>query len=238
MSTTATRHVVQFGSVEIPFTVMLRKRRDLSITVRPNLEVEVVAPAGRSSKQIEGKVRERAPWILRQQLRFRDLHPIPEPKRFVSGETHRYLGRQYRLRVSRGTQHRVLLNRPYLEVQLKDKPHRDRVERLVRAWYNRRADQVLPRQFERCLEAHPSLRRKDSTLRIRRMSQRWGSCTASGVITLNPLLVQAPVGCIEYVILHELCHRKVMNHGRHFKRLLSRVLPDWRERRERLNRLD
>lgn len=238
MRTVATGHMVRLGSVEIPFTMTLRRRSDLSITVRPNLAVEVVAPTGKSLQQIEAKIQERAPWILRQQLRYRDLHPIPEPKRFVSGETHRYLGRQYRLRVVQGARNGVALNRPYLKVEVMGKPTKAVVERIVRAWYSERARQILPGQLERCLKAHPSLRGADPPVRICRMSQRWGSCTANGIITLNPLLIQAPLGCIEYVILHELCHRTVMNHGPRFERLLTRVLPDWRLRRERLNKLD
>lgn len=236
MTASAVRRSIQFGSAEIPYTLMVRPRRDLAITVHPNLAVSVVAPAGKSIQQIEGKVRDRAAWILRQQLRFRDLHPLPTEKRFVSGETHLYLGRQYRLRIRRSSRNHVALSRPFLVVETRSEAS-DSVEMLVRRWYVDRAKLVLPRQFERCLDAHPSLRTGNPTLRIRRMSRRWGSCTPSGVITLSPELMRVPMGCIEYVIVHELCHRKVMNHGPRFERLLTRILPDWRTRRERLNRI-
>lgn len=236
MTTTAVCRSIQFGSVEIPYTLTVRPRWDLAITVHPNLAVSVVAPAGKSIQQIEGKLRDRAAWILRQQLRFRDLHPLPTEKRFVSGETHLYLGRQYRLRIRRSLRDHVALSRPFLVVETRSEVS-DRVEMLVRRWYVARAKLVLPRQFERGLDAHPSLRAGSPTLRISRMSRRWGSCTPSGVITLSPELMRVPMGCIEYVIVHELCHRKVMNHGPRFERLLTRILPDWRTRRERLNRI-
>ncbi len=66
------------------------------------------------------------------------------------------------------------------------------------------------------------------------MHKRWGSCTPDGKVMLNLDLVKAPVDCIEYVIVHELCHKEVPHHGPEFYRLLSRFLPDWEERKERL----
>lgn len=237
MTAAPIRRTIQFGSAEIPYTLTVRPRRDLLITVHPNLQVAVVAPTEKSIQQIEAKLHDRAAWILRQQLRYRDLHPLPTERRFVSGESHRYLGRQYRLRIRQSLREHVALSRPFLIVETKSSSSASRVETLVKRWYDDRAKMVLPRQLERCLEAHPSLRVSNPTLRIRRMSRRWGSCTPSGVITLSPELMCVPPGCIEYVIVHELCHRKVMNHGPRFERLLSRVLPDWRSRRERLNRI-
>jgi predicted metal-dependent hydrolase len=66
------------------------------------------------------------------------------------------------------------------------------------------------------------------------MRGRWGSCTRPGVILLNTELARAPRYCIDYVITHELCHLKFPNHGSEFYRLLSRLMPDWRQRKKRL----
>lgn len=215
---------------------MRRKRQDMSISVHPDLSVTVVAPENKPIQQVEAKVLSRAAWILRQQLRFRDLHPLPTPKRYVSGESHRYLGRQYRLRVSgNGEQERVLLRRPFLVVELRSRTGSDAVRRAIEKWLRLRAEEILPREVERFWARHASLRHLAVELRIRQMKTRWGSCSTSGVITLNPLLVHAALPCIEYVIAHEVCHRMVMNHGPRFTRLLDRLLPDWQARRRKLN---
>lgn len=69
----------------------------------------------------------------------------------------------------------------------------------------------------------------------REMSSRWGSCTLqTGRICLNTRLLARPEECLEYVIVHELCHLIEANHGPRFKALMDEHLPDWRKRRARL----
>lgn len=231
------RRLIRFGSAEIEYLLTARARRDLAITVHPNLSVTVVAPLGRSPEQVDARVQARAPWIIRQQIRFRDLHPLPEPKRYVAGETHRYLGRQYRLRITEAPNDAVSMERPFLLVVTRDRTDRARIQRLLEHWFRAKADDMLAKYFERFVEGHPVFRPLVQGVRVRAMAQRWGSCSPGGTITLNPLLIHCPPTCIEYVIAHELCHRRVMNHGPAFERLLTRIMPDWRSRKMRLNRL-
>lgn len=231
------RRIVRFGSAQIEYVLTERVRRDLAISVHPDLSVTVVAPPGRRPEQVDAHVQSRARWILRQQLRFRDHHPLPSPKRYVSGESHRYLGRQIRLRVVNGSNDNIVMLRPILLVSVQDRTDQLLVKRLVDRWFRTRAEDMLTKYFERFVASHPQFRPLVHGVRIRRMKMRWGSCSPGGTITLNPLLIHCPPSCIEYVIAHELCHRRVMNHGQSFVRLLTRMMPDWRSRKERLNRL-
>lgn len=232
----AEQRVIRFGTRVIRYSVDSGDHRDLLITVTPDLEVGVRAPRSATVADIDAAVIAKAPWILRHQLRYQDLHPLPVPRRFVAGETHRYLGRQFRLRIEKGENEQVRIDRPFLVVTVLSSRNEERVRQLVQQWYRLRAERVFPTRLEEALQSHPSLKSPDIRMCIRIMRARWGSCSPTGLLSINPELVRAPTSCIDYVIVHELCHRKIMNHGRTFQQLLTRVMPDWRARRERLNR--
>jgi predicted metal-dependent hydrolase len=225
---------IQYGSETITYLLTSTARERLSISVHPDLRVTVVAPVGRSAEEVDGRVKARAPWIVKQRRAFEGYHPLPVARRCVSGESHRYLGRQYRLKLSRGDE-RVRLAGSYLYVALEDPSNAARVEALLSVWYRERALVTFRRRLDAVLRLAPSLAGHGPEIRVRRMTKRWGSCTRTGTIMLNHDLITAPVTCIDYVIMHELCHRRVMNHGPRFYRLLSRHMPDWERRRERLN---
>jgi len=69
------------------------------------------------------------------------------------------------------------------------------------------------------------------------MKKQWGSCSPQGTILLNPYLIKAPRECIDYVVLHELCHLKEHNHSPRYYRLLSQLMPDWEPVKARLDRM-
>jgi predicted metal-dependent hydrolase len=69
------------------------------------------------------------------------------------------------------------------------------------------------------------------------MPTRWGSCTPQGKIILNPELIKAPTPCIEYVIVHELCHLVYHAHSRKFMELQNREMPDWEKWKNKLEQL-
>jgi predicted metal-dependent hydrolase len=111
----------------------------------------------------------------------------------------------------------------------------DRVRELLDVWYDEHAKRVFGQRLAACVEAATPLRLAGPPkLFVRRLSKRWGSCTPAGNVILNLDLVKAPIHCIDYVIIHELCHLKVPDHGKGFYRLLGRCLPDWEPRKRRL----
>src|SRR5208282_264589 len=107
---------------------------------------------------------------------------------------------------------------------------------LVTGWFRSRANAVFTEVFETSKVKAARYGIAADSFSIRRMKNRWGSCNHNGNILLNPELILAPLMCIEYVIVHELCHLKEHNHSSKFYRLLDRMMPEWQQRRERLNR--
>jgi predicted metal-dependent hydrolase len=224
---------VRFGSRGIRFVLKRTARRTLAITVKPDASVVVTAPCRVGVEVVKARMRKRAMWIRRQQEYFSRFLPKLPPRRYVSGETHRYLGRQYRLKVVEGPMEAAKLRGKYLVVETEDKRRREHVRKLVEEWYAERAKERFARSLAESLGRFHG-RVGIPKLRLRRMPKRWGSWTQRGVIYLNPELVLAPASCIEYVVTHELCHLVHASHGPKFYALIQRVMPDWRERKERL----
>lgn len=225
---------VDYGSERICYEIQaVAGRRTMGIEVHPDLRVLVRAPADCKPEVIAERVRRRAAWISRQLADFERYRPRTPPRRFVSGEAHRYLGREFRLAVvgsdGPGT---VRLHRGRIEVSLASPARPTQVRDAVRRWYRERAKQRFREVLDAQLCRFAGMGRPK--LAIRTMASRWGSLSAAGTMTLNVRLIEAPLGCIEYVIVHELCHSRHRNHDARFFRTLDQVLPDWRRRKARL----
>jgi predicted metal-dependent hydrolase len=219
---------------EVPVAVRFRERSRLSISVHPDGSVTALAPIGRTHDEVAAHLHRRRPWIGRQLRHFRKFQPLPEAKRYVAGETHLYLGRQYRLQLHEASSMSVKLVGRYFHVYVPDRSDTRAIADAMDRWYRSHAEPIFRDHLEGCLAQAPSLRSGLLQLRIRPMKRRWGSCSTAGIITLNTELIKAPLHCIEYVIMHELCHLRVHDHSPAFYRLLGRYMPDWRKRKERL----
>jgi predicted metal-dependent hydrolase len=137
--------------------------------------------------------------------------------------------------VHEGTPEAVKLLGRFLHVWLSDRTDVDRIELLLGRWYRARAKRVLQHRLGECLKQCPSLRPpRIPKLSIRKMTHRWGSCTKAGNVLLNLDLIKAPIHCVDYVLIHELCHLRVHNHSPAFYRLLRRCIPDWESKKGRL----
>lgn len=236
MKTDAQQHIISYGDRKISFDLHRNGRKRLKIVVTPELTVEVFAPYNATEDQVLSAVHKKAPWISHKLDKLASYHPLPAPKQYISGETLVYLGRQYRLQVEEGKKQPAKLIGRYLKVWVEDRSNRQDVKRAFDKWYRKRSQQTIGQYLKKChvvAYRHGVLEPK---LMFRDMKRRWGSCSSAGRITINLKLVQVPVHCIEYVIMHELCHLKYHNHSKAFYMLLTRCQPDWRKRKADLDR--
>lgn len=219
------------------FTYSLRRtsrRRTVGICVEPDGSLSVLAPESAPTERIEQILRKRWKWIRRQQREVEALPPPALPREWVNGETHRYLGRQYRLRLVRSEVESVKLVGAFFVVSLPDQTDRPRVQRLMEAWYLDHTKALLADRTKRAMAATTWLTAAPRSLHVRPLRTRWGSTTVSGRISFNVDLGKLPLTCIDYVVAHELVHLMVPNHSPAFWRTLERVMPDWKARQRRL----
>lgn len=228
---------VTYGSGEFRFELIRCARKTLGITVNSDTTVVVRAPEKASYNQILSKVQNRARWILKQIDYFESFLPVTPPREYVSGETHLYLGKQYKLKVTSGDNEAVWLLRGQIIVITSNRNDSNRVKKLLIKWYKEHTTSYFEKKFNEIITRSGFNVDGKATLEMKRMSKRWGSCTPGGKVIVNPEIIKAPSKCIEYVFIHEFCHIKHPHHGEEFYSLQEKMMPDWKQWKDRLERV-
>jgi len=200
----------------------------------PNGRVRVAAPLSVSDDAVRLAVIGKLGWIKKQQAKFA-AQPRQTAREMVSGESHYYLGRRYRLRVVErdGPSRVVLRKRTTLELQVRAGVDVEGRERVLQRWYRECLRELVP----------PLLAKWEAILGvqagswgIKKMKTKWGACSTNARrLWLNLELAKNPVQCIEYLIVHELTHLIERHHNDRFVSLMDRHLPQWRHHRKALN---
>lgn len=227
---------VCYGSRHIVCEVLFADRKTMGITVHPDKRVVVRAPRGADLDWVKARLQKRARWIKRQLDYFSQFDPRTPARRYVGGESHLYLGRHYRLKIRAGETPGVKLRQGYFNVTVNGDVSPQAVKALMDQWYLEKAGQWFPELLADHLPAFQPSVAAGPRLVIRKMKTRWGSLSARDRITLNLDLIRAPRECLEYVIIHELCHLEYRYHDAAFYRLLEKHLPDWKQRKHKLER--
>ncbi len=233
----AARHSVPYGKQMIDFNLRHAARKTMAIHVHPDMRVEVIAPKDAELENIYQKVRKRAKWVRTQQIFFEQFHPRTPPRQYISGENHRYLGRQLRLKVKQGLVCEVKISAGHIIVSSHYPGNVKLTETLVTEWLKEKAHRKFRERLEICLQKFPAPEKfRPQGVIIRQLQNRWGSMTGAKRLVLNTRLIHAPVSCIDYVIIHELCHIQHPDHSAKFWKLLATILPDWQKRKNQLEK--
>ncbi|GAB4351494.1 MAG: SprT family zinc-dependent metalloprotease [Immundisolibacter sp.] len=211
--------------------VVRARRRTYALRVTADGTLELRVPQRLPARLYPQLLTRHRRWIARQ---FERLAQLPPPADFGPGGRQRYLGQWYPLQLGAGRR-QVTLAADGFRVQVAQPQQPQAVALALDAWYRAQARLLLPARLQQLARQLPWLDgRMLSPPRLLRLRRRWGSCRADGRITLNIGLVLLSPPLIDYVLLHELCHLRELNHGPRFYQLLAAVLPDHRQRQSLL----
>jgi len=230
----ATTRTIRFGNTLIPFGVSVSPRREtIAITVKPDMAVRVVTPPEAPPAIVDRAVRRKAEWII-EQWDCRRRMASSAPRQFQNGESIKYLGRNYRLRVRRGSPTSLRLFGGVFEAAVSSRDSEEAMRRelaqLFQHWYRERGVAYLTPLVE---HYGGQLGIDVPQVRIVAMKTRWGSCSEWS-IRFHWQVMMAPRRLVRYVVAHEVCHLKHADHSRPFWRLLERVMPDCHQRHAEL----
>ncbi len=230
------RGLVRFGDTDIEYEVRRSERRKKTVQITVDGSgVQVAAPITTLDSEVQAIVRKRAAWVLSH---VADTSLRAAPKRFVSGETLPYLGRNVRLIVEPANVGAPQVRfdhwrfRVLIPEGLEEEERYQRIRRAVVDWYRGRAEERLRSGVQRWW---PRLGNGgEPKILIRDQRQRWGSCAADGTLRFNWRVMMLEVSLVEYVVIHELVHLSIKNHSQDFWRMLASILPDVEHRRRKL----
>jgi len=224
----------QVGSIE--FQLNRKPIKNLHISVLPpDGKVRVSAPQHMTDTAIRMAVVSRIPWIKKQQSDFAK-QPRQSDREMVSGECHYFWGRRHRLNVIERTgRHEVKVARAKINLYVNPGTSVENRALALTEFY--RADmksriETLINHWQETIGVNVT------AWGVKKMKTKWGSCNAQAKrIWLNLELVKKPPECLEYILVHELVHLLERNHNERFRACMDKYLPDWRERRDLLNRM-
>lgn len=220
---------------DIRAELVLKDIKHVHLSVYPPTgHVRIAAPEHMSLENVRAYAATRIPWIRKQQQRI--LKQERESIRdFVSGESHYLWGKRYLLKLLESPRTSVAAKGNKIVLSVSGSTTREVREEILERWHRQEVQKLAAMTLP---EWEARLGVKCQKLLVRRMRTKWGSCSPSkGTIRLNTELAKKPKDCAEYILVHELVHLLVPNHGPHFVQLMDKFLPSWRERRERLNAL-
>ncbi|MFC1838877.1 M48 family metallopeptidase [Thermodesulfobacteriota bacterium] len=206
----------------------------MRIVVNPDLSVNVYTPKNASDRFIHESVIKKAPWILRSIKKLEKCRVLSSPEKYISGEKIAYLGEEYLLKIINGKRRPSELLENNLVVSVTN-PDTKSVKKAVNRWYRARAGEIFGKYLQKRLSIASQYGITRPFMNIRLMKSRWGTCRSSGKITLNLRLIQLPEICIEYIVMHELCHLKHPNHSKHYYSFLSLCMPEWKAHKRLLD---
>ena len=231
----------------IPVSYDLQYKNVKRINLRVHRDGRVCVSAGQfvPQRQIDSFLTENSGFILQTLKRFQEMREAGDGmsagknRIYQDGDTMYLKGIPYRLRVIAGKKEEVEPVGRVLLLTQKDPQNESRRKRILDAFLKKACAAQIDRL---CKKVYPSFQKLGISwpeIRIRSMVSRWGSCQpAAGVLTFARQLIEVPESCMEYVVVHEFSHFVHPNHSPSFHAFLDEMMPDWKERRKRLNSRD
>lgn len=210
------------------------KRKSIVFRIMPDSTLMIKAPYKTNLDWLNSLILKKFLWIIKQQDLMQSKQQL-HSKRYSDGSLCYVLGQAYVLSITVDTKQAVELSGNILKVSC---PSFEEVGPVLMSWYKKEAELLFNQRMQDCLDRikHLGLG-SPKFVRVRYLKSRWGSCSKTGNISLNVELLQHSIDCIDYVIFHELCHLKELNHGPRFYALMDKVMPAWSKHRQQLRQL-
>ena len=237
----------QYGEEIILISVEKSRRKSLAISVSDDGSVRVKAPQGLSDAELLKWIRTKTAWIIRKRNEMLASSVHKKPRKYILGEQFFFLGEKYclEIRISESRAGTVGIAEDKLVVFIKEAEaalalgdaneiikYQQVLNEYLTAWYEKQAHIQIPKRVRYYANV---VNESYARVFIKNQKSRWGSCSSAGNLNFNWRLMMAPLTVLDYVVVHELCHLKQMNHSKEFWEEVEKTLPDYKERKKWLD---
>lgn len=223
---------------KIYYKVERKNVKNINLKVNIEKNVNISVPQSISDKEVIDFVKKKADWIIKQQDYYETFSEQKENINFENGETIYLLGKQYLINVLPNIENKIEIKGKYIKIYIKEKyiSNKKYINNFYEKWLRNYSTKIITELVIRYQEMMNGYGIKYPKVMIRRMKQRWGSCLPqNNTVIFNIKLIKTPMCCIEYVVLHELCHFKYHNHNEKFYNFVNIFMTDWKERKKLLD---
>jgi predicted metal-dependent hydrolase len=216
---------IHFHNIKVKITY--KKIKNIILKVKNISEVEISCHPKTQDEKILKFVSQKQNWINESFKKISKNVNLNEKLHFSSGEFHFFLGKRYPLKIVDSKEYKVILENEEIILEIPEATSKGARERLLYSWYLIKLKDICEDSFEKWEQKTKLFKNK---LSIEKMKGKWGYCNYfSKNISINIEIIKKDLDFIDYVILHEICHLQVPNHGIKFKELLGKHLPNWKE---------
>ena len=231
-------HTILLDGKEVQYHLERKKVKNINLRIKPNSSIYVSANNLISQEKIEKFLNEKSEFILKALEHYREIEKYaPKPKQYIDGEHFKICGHDLRLKVFKGAKNHIESDGVYIKLTVKDINDFELKQKSMDKWIK---EQCVSTITMVCEAVYPKFQKYGVVfpeLKFRRMISRWGSCQPKrGTLTFNISLIEAPMACIEYVVVHEFTHFMQPNHSKKFYTQLTMFMPDWLERKKLLEK--
>lgn len=222
---------------KIKYTFTYKNVKNINVRIKYDGSINVSAPKHMDPIRVDKLLISKGEYILEHIKKLREkrekLEFEHEEKKYITGESFKYLGNDLYLKVIPSSRDEIYSDDKYIYLKITDKDNFNRKKSIVDKWFKEQTISIYNEIGKSIHKEFIKYGVEFPKIRIRKMKTRWGSCRYKlGIITMNSILIEAPLCCIEFVMMHEFCHFIYPNHSSEFYKLLETMMPNWKERKK------
>ncbi|MGL5346967.1 MAG: M48 family metallopeptidase [Peptostreptococcaceae bacterium] len=225
--------LIKQEKLNVEVLIVYRKRKNITIQVRPKDKVSIISPPNVSEKALKEIILENKNWIINKIEKYKDIDEAIDLKKIENGSILYYLGNEYILEIiinnmKEDIKSGVLIRDNKLIIYTKS-DEEEYIRSKIKIWYKSQSEKIVKERLL-ILKTNSAVmyNLEPSKLKVKEQKKRWGSCTSEKSIYINSKLSMLRISAIDYILVHEFCHLVHMNHSKSFYNLVKSIMPTYK----------